>query len=149
MESHPTRKKNVKDVNDDDDLVISSYGVVLEDNEKGKLFYRSLSDIVEGMYRLIIHLQYKNQSSDSKNRVIHTLQESFSEPWSMRPMRLATKKLTITKKNNIKGIITKHVFSIICSNNYQINLFFSIYFHVHLRKNNCVFFFQEDHENSK
>ena len=33
------------------------------------------------------------------------------------------------------------MFFIICSNNYQINLFCYIYFHVHLRKHYCVFSF--------
>jgi hypothetical protein len=33
-------QKILKDVNDDDDLVISSSGVVLEVNERGKLFYK-------------------------------------------------------------------------------------------------------------
>jgi hypothetical protein len=36
----------MKDVNDDD-LVLSSSGVVLEVNERGKLFYKTLRDIVE------------------------------------------------------------------------------------------------------
>ena len=69
MESHPKRTKNVKDVNDDDgdDLFMNSCGVVLEVNERGKMFYRALRDMVEIMYRRHFHLQYKNQSSDSKN----------------------------------------------------------------------------------
>jgi hypothetical protein len=50
MGSHPKRTKMVKDVNDDDGLVISSSGVVLEVNERGKLFYKALRDIVERTY---------------------------------------------------------------------------------------------------
>jgi len=38
MESRPKRKKKFNDVNDYDGLVISSSGVVLEVNERGKLF---------------------------------------------------------------------------------------------------------------
>jgi hypothetical protein len=88
MDSHPKRKKIVEDVNDDDGLVISSFGVVLDVNERGKMFYRALRDMVEIMYRRHFHLQYKNQSSDSKNQFLFILQESFLEPWSMRPVRL-------------------------------------------------------------
>jgi hypothetical protein len=64
----------MKDVKDDDNLVISSNGVVLEVNERGKLFYKTLRDIVERMYRRTFHLQYKNQLNDSKNQVIDKLQ---------------------------------------------------------------------------
>jgi hypothetical protein len=60
MESHPKRITILKDVNDDDDLVIHSYGVVVEINERGKLFYGFLRDIVERKYRRNFHLQYKN-----------------------------------------------------------------------------------------
>ena len=81
MESHPKRITILKDVNDDDDLVISSSGVVFEVNERGKLFYRALRDIVRRTYRHNFHLKYKNQSIDSKNQVIRTLQEVFPEPW--------------------------------------------------------------------
>jgi hypothetical protein len=77
MECHPKRTKFLKDVKDDDNLVISSTGVVLEVNERGKLFYKTLRDIVERTYRHTFHLQYKNQSNDSKNQVIHKLQEEF------------------------------------------------------------------------
>jgi hypothetical protein len=110
MESPHKRTKMVKDVNDDDDLVISSSEVVLEVNEMGKMFYKSLKDIVERTYRSHFHLQYKNQSSDSKNLVIHLLQEAFPEPWSMRHMRLAIEKTYNNKNSHIKSIITKHIF---------------------------------------
>jgi hypothetical protein len=99
----------MKDVNDDD-LVLSSSRVVLEVNERGKLFYRTLRDIVERTYRHTFHLQYKNQSNDSKNQVIHKLHEAFPEKWSMRPVRLAIEKTYNNKKNHLKSIITKHVF---------------------------------------
>ena len=68
----------MKNVNDDE-LVISSTGVVLEDKERGNRFYKSLRDIVKRMYRHIFHLQYKRQSNDSKNWVISKLQEVFME----------------------------------------------------------------------
>jgi hypothetical protein len=140
MESRHKRTKIVKDLNDDDGLVISSFGVVLEINERGEMFYKALRDIVERTYRNHFHLQYKNKSNDSKNQVMHILQEAFSEPWSMRPVRLQVENTKNKKKSHIKGIITKHVISIMCSNNYQINLFCYIYFHVHLRKNYRIFF---------
>jgi hypothetical protein len=76
--------------------------VVLEVNERGKLFYRALKDIVERTYKCNFHLQYKNRSSDSKNHVICTLQEAFLEPWSMRPVRLAIEKTYNNKKQSYK-----------------------------------------------
>jgi len=82
----------------DNDLVLSSSRVVLEVNEKGKLFYRTLRDIVERTYRHTFHLQYKNKSNDSKDTVIHKLQEAFPEKWSMRPMKLAIEKYYNNKK---------------------------------------------------
>ena len=69
-----------------------------------------MRDIVEIIYKRTLNLQYKNQSSDSKNQVIHKLQEAFSKQWSMRSVRLAIEKTYNKKKNHIKGIITKHVF---------------------------------------
>ena len=74
----------MKDVNyDDDTLVLSSSGEGLQVNERGKCFYNTVRDIVEGTYRHNFHLQYKNQSSDSKNHVIQKLHEAFLEQWSM------------------------------------------------------------------
>jgi hypothetical protein len=67
MEYLPKRTKIAKDVNDDDGLVIISSGVVVKVNERCKLFYRALRDIVERTYRRNFDLQCKNQSSDSKN----------------------------------------------------------------------------------
>jgi hypothetical protein len=72
----PNKKKITKDVNDDE-LVLSSYRVVLEVNDKGKNFYKTMRDIVERMYRHYFHLQYKNQSNESKNKVIFKLQQVF------------------------------------------------------------------------
>jgi hypothetical protein len=59
MESRPKRRKNLKDVNDDNILVINSSRVVFEVNERGKLFYIALRNIVKRMYRCSFHLQYK------------------------------------------------------------------------------------------
>ena len=47
----------MEDANDDQ-LVLSSSGVVLEVNGKGKYFYNSMSDIIEWMY-ITIHKQIK------------------------------------------------------------------------------------------
>jgi len=46
----------LKDVKDDDSLVINSTRVVLEVNERGIFFYKILRDIVERTYRLIFDL---------------------------------------------------------------------------------------------
>jgi hypothetical protein len=73
MKSHPKRRTSLKDVNDYGVSVIISFGLELEFNERGKLFYVTFRDIVERTYRLTFHLQYKNQSNDSKNQVICTL----------------------------------------------------------------------------
>ena len=63
----------MKDVNDDDTLVHTSSGEVLQVNERGKCFYNTMRDTVERTYRHTFHLQYKNQSSDSKNQIIQKL----------------------------------------------------------------------------
>ena len=67
MECHPKKIKIIKDVNDDETLVLSSSGEVLEVNEREKCFYNTIRDIVENTYKHTFHLQYKNQPSDSKN----------------------------------------------------------------------------------
>ena len=69
----------MKDVNVDDTLILSSYGVVLQFYERGKCFYNTKRDIVERTYIYTFHLQYINQSSDFKNWVLQKLQESFYE----------------------------------------------------------------------
>jgi hypothetical protein len=91
----------MKDVNDDE-LVLSSSRVVLEVNDKGKIFYKTMRDIVERTYICSFHLQYKNQSNESKNQVIFKLQQAFLEQWSMRPMRLAIEKSYNNKKKSFK-----------------------------------------------
>ena len=89
----------MKDVNYDDDmLVLSSSGEVLQVNERGKCFYNTMRDIVERTYRRTFHLQYKNLSNDSKNQVIKKLQQVFSEQWSMQFVRLAIEKIYNNKK---------------------------------------------------
>ena len=50
----------MKDVNDDDMLVLSSFEEVLQVNESGKCFYNTMKNIVEGTYRHTFQLQYKN-----------------------------------------------------------------------------------------
>ena len=107
----------MKDVNDDNTLVLSSSGEVLQVNERGKCFYNTMRDIVERTYRCTFHLQYKNQYNDSKNQAIYKLQQAFMEQWSRRAMRLAIVKKYNSKTNHLKSIISKHVFPIICSQN--------------------------------
>jgi hypothetical protein len=75
---------------------------VLEVNERGKNFYKTMRDIVEQTYRHTFHLQYINQSNDSKNQVISKLHEAFPEQWSMRPVRLAIEKTYNNKKKSFK-----------------------------------------------
>jgi hypothetical protein len=83
-------------------LVLSSSGVVLENNKRGIFFYKTMRDIAEQTYRHSFHLQYINKSNDSKNQVIFKLQETFLEKWSMRPIRLAIKKTYNNKKESFK-----------------------------------------------
>jgi hypothetical protein len=75
---------------------------VLEVNERGKNFYKTMRDIVEQTYRHTFHLQYINQSNDSKNQVISKLQEAFPEKWSMRPVKLAIAKTYNNNKKSFK-----------------------------------------------
>ena len=82
MRCHPKKIKIVKDVNDDETPVLNSSKDMLEVNERGKCFYKTIANIVERTYRCTFHLQYKNQSSDSKNQVIHKLHVALLEQWS-------------------------------------------------------------------
>ena len=67
----------MKDVNDDDTLVLSSYGEMLQVNKRGKCFYNTMWDIVEIIYRCTFHLLYKNRSSDSKNKLYKKFKKCF------------------------------------------------------------------------
>ena len=78
MECHPKKIKIIRDINDDE-LVLNSSGVVLEVNAMREFFYKTMRNIVERTYKRNFHLQYKNQSNDSKNQVIYKLQEMFLE----------------------------------------------------------------------
>ena len=96
------KRKKIEHANENE-LLLSSSGVVLEVNERGKNFYKSLRDLVERMYRRFFHLQYKNQSSDSKNQILSKLQEEFPENWSMRHVRLLIAKTDNNKKEGMKN----------------------------------------------
>ena len=63
------KEKKIEHANENE-FLLSSFGVVLEVNERGKNFYKSLRDLVERMYRHFFYLQYKNQSNDSKNQIL-------------------------------------------------------------------------------
>ena len=52
----------MKDVNDDDTLVLSSFVEALQVNEKGKCFYNTMRDTVESTYRHTFHLKQKKKS---------------------------------------------------------------------------------------
>ena len=93
------KRKKIEHANENE-LLLSSSGVVLEVNERGKNFYKSLRDLVERMYRRYFHLQYKNQSIDSKKFFLSKLQDEFLENWSMRHVRLLTEKMY--KKKGMK-----------------------------------------------
>jgi hypothetical protein len=86
----------------DDKLVLSSSGVVLEVNERRENFYKTMMDIVEQTYRHNFHLQYKNQSNNSRNQVASKLHEAFPEKWSMRPVRITIEKTYNNKKKTFK-----------------------------------------------
>ena len=101
-------EKNMEDANDDQ-LVLSSSGVVLEVNRRGKEFYNTMRGIVERTYMCTFNLQYINQSNDSKNLIICKLQEAFPEQWSMRPVRIAIEK-TYNNKKIIENVIFLKMF---------------------------------------
>ena len=91
------KEKKIEHANENE-FLLSSSGVVLEVNESGKNFYKSLRDLVERMYRSSFHLKYKNQSNDSKNQILSKLQEEFPENWSMRHVILLIEKTYNNKK---------------------------------------------------
>jgi hypothetical protein len=69
-----------------------------------------MRDIVEKTYRRTFHLQYRNQSNDSKNQVISKIQEVFPKKWSMRPVRLAIAKNIQQQKIIIQKVIFLKMF---------------------------------------
>ena len=73
----------------------------MEVNERGKMSYKSLRDLMERMYRRSFHLQYKNQSNDSKNQNLFKLHDEFPENWSMRHVTLLIAK---THKKEEEGM---------------------------------------------
>ena len=96
-------RKKITEYSNDDQLVLNSSGVVLEVNIRGKDYYKkTMTDIVERTYRYNFHLQYRNQSNDSKNRVIYKLQETFTVQLSMRHVKLAIAKTYNSKKESLK-----------------------------------------------
>ena len=62
------------------------------------MFLYTLRDIMEKTYRCTFHLQYKTQSTVSKNQAIHKQQKTFLEQWSMQHVRLAMAKTYNSKK---------------------------------------------------
>ena len=63
------KEKKIEHANENK-LILSSSGVVLEVNKRGENFYKCLRDLVETMYRRSFHLQYKSQTNDSKNQIL-------------------------------------------------------------------------------
>lgn len=55
-ECHLKKRKIIEHVNDDE-LVLSSSGVVLEVNERGNYFYNIMKYLLEQMYKHTFHLQ--------------------------------------------------------------------------------------------
>ena len=84
--------------------------MVLEVNERGKTFYKTLRDLVERMYRHSFHLQYKNQSSGSKNQILSKLQDEFLENWLMRHVRILIVKTYKKEEEGMKSNIPLNVF---------------------------------------
>ena len=83
----------MKDLNDDEMVVISR--VALEINEKGGgIFYKTMRDIVEIMYRCGLQLKYETKSIDSNNKILWT-KTSVYRGIERRPV-----KLVITKAYN-------------------------------------------------
>ena len=66
MKCFPKKIKIMKDVNDGE-LVLNSFAVVLEVNERGGNFYNAMRDMVEITYRHYFHIHYKNQLNHSQN----------------------------------------------------------------------------------
>lgn len=54
----------------DDELVLSSSGVVLKVNKREFFFYKTMRDLVERTYKRSFHSQYKNQCNDFNNEII-------------------------------------------------------------------------------
>ena len=102
-------------------MLLSSSRVVLEANERGENFYKTLRDLVEKMYIISFHLQYKNQSNDSKNKILFKLQEEFLENWSMRHARLLIEKTYNNKKEGLKK-------------KYSFNVFLQLYIYITTKK---------------
>ena len=94
----------------ENELLLSSSGEVLEVNERGENFYKSLRDLVEQMYRCYFHLKYKNQSNYVKNQILSKLQEEFQENWSMRHVRILIEK-TYNNKKGVKNNIPSNFLS--------------------------------------
>ena len=62
-----SKKRIIIEHVNENELVLTSSRVVLDVNERGIFFYITLRDLVEQKYKCSFHLQYKNQSDDSKN----------------------------------------------------------------------------------
>ena len=77
IQCHHKKKKKIMEDANDDQLVLSSSGVGLEVNRRDKEFYNTMRYIVEKTYKCTFHLQYINQSNESKNQIICKLQEAF------------------------------------------------------------------------
>ena len=91
----------MEDANDDQ-LVLNSFGVLMEINRMCKEFYNTLRDIVERTCRRTFHLRYINQSNDSKNQIICNLEEAFPKKWPMRPVKFAIAKTYNNTKESLK-----------------------------------------------
>ena len=77
----------------------------MEVNERGKIFYKALRDLVERMYKHSFHLQNRNHSNDSKNQILFKLQEEFPENCSMKHVRILIKKRIQQQKRRIEKVI--------------------------------------------
>jgi hypothetical protein len=67
----------MKDVNDDDMLVLSSFEEVLQVNEKEKYFYNTMRNIVERTYRRTLHFNTKINPMTPKTRLYKNYMKHF------------------------------------------------------------------------
>ena len=73
MECRRKKIKIIKDVNDDDTLVLSSSEELLEVNNRGDFFYKTMRNIVERTYRhtlncFVVEMKTKWNYSTHKTR---------------------------------------------------------------------------------
>ena len=103
---------------------------------------------MEQMYRFSFHLQYKNQSNDSKNKILSKLQEEFPENWSISHVGLLIEKTYNNKKEGMKKQYSFKCLSRIIYKYHFCYIYFS-YINIKIKYFILTLHFQEDYENIK